>query len=96
MKSFFSTVMLFGSSIAFQYLPYRQIRPLFLDMYHVMHPKNVSLEHIVPQSLFKSRAPEMSRDMHNLMLYPVLFNSLLFYTWRSPRHATLYRMRCTG
>ena len=75
MKSFFSTVMLFGPSIAFQYLPYRQIRPLFLDMYHVMHPKNVSLEHIVPQSLFKSRAPEMSRDMHNLMLYPVLLNS---------------------
>ena len=65
----------FGPSIAFQYLPYKQIRPLFLDMYHVMHPKNVSLEHIVPQSLFKSTAPEMSRDMHNLMLYPVLLNS---------------------
>lgn len=75
MKSFFFTPLLLSCVCAFQYVPYKQIRPLFLEMYHVIHPKNVSLEHIVPQSLFKNSKPEMSRDMHNLMLYPVLLNS---------------------
>lgn len=75
MKSFFFTPLLLSTVCAFQYLPYKQIRPLFLEMYHVMHPQNVSLEHIVPQSIFKKKVPELSRDMHNLMMYPVLLNS---------------------
>ena len=75
MKSFFFAPLLLSSVCAFQYLPYKQIRPLFLEMYHVMHPQNVSLEHIVPQSIFKKKVPELSRDMHNLMMYPVLLNS---------------------
>ena len=44
-------------------------------MYHIIHPKNVSLEHVIPQSLYKKQKPAVSRDMHNLMLYPVLLNS---------------------
>ena len=75
MKPFFSTLMLLYSAKAFNYIPYKQIRPLFLDMYHIIHPKNVSLEHIIPQSLFKQIKPEISRDMHNIMLYPTLLNS---------------------
>jgi endonuclease I len=75
MKSFFYTTTLLNSVCALHYLPYNQIRPLFLKLYHTTHPNNVSLEHIVPQSLFKKKAPKMSRDMHNLMLYPNLLNS---------------------
>ena len=75
MKFLYPTTILLQLSQAYHYIPYKQIRPLFLDMYHIIHPKNVSLEHIVPQSLFKKQQPELSRDMHNLMLYPVLLNS---------------------
>ena len=75
MKPFYSTLMLLYSANAFHYIPYKQIRPLFLDMYHIVHPKKVSLEHIIPQSLFKQIKPELSRDMHNIMLYPTLLNS---------------------
>ena len=75
MKPFYPTIFLLYSVKAFHYIPYKQIRPLFLDMYHIIHPKNVSLEHVIPQSLYKKQKPAVSRDMHNLMLYPVLLNS---------------------
>jgi endonuclease I len=75
MKPFYATTMLLYSVKAFHYIPYKQIRPLFLEMYHIIHPKNVSLEHIVPQSLFKKLKPEACRDMHNIMLFPILLNS---------------------
>ena len=75
MKPFYPTIFLLYSAKAFHYIPYKQIRPLFLDMYHIIHPKNVSLEHVIPQSLYKKQKPAVSHDMHNLMLYPVLLNS---------------------
>jgi endonuclease I len=75
MKSFYSTALLLCNAKALHYIPYKQIRPLFLEMYHIIHPKNFSLEHVVPQSLFKKKVPEISRDMHNIILYPVLLNS---------------------
>lgn len=58
-----------------QYLPYRHIRLQLLDLYHIYNSKEVSLEHIVPQSIFKKINPEISRDMHNIIMYPSLLNS---------------------
>ena len=75
MKPFYYSMILLHCAKSFHYIPYRQIRPLFLEMYHIIHTKNVSLEHIIPQSLFKKLKPEASRDMHNIMLYPILLNS---------------------
>ena len=76
MKAFFPTFILLNMCDAFRYLPYTQIRPLFLDMYHMINSKKeVSLEHIVPQCIYKKKQPELSRDMHNIMMYPNLLNS---------------------
>ena len=55
MKSFYFTVLLLCNAKALHYIPYKQIRPLFLEMYHIINPKNFSLEHVVPQSLFKKK-----------------------------------------
>ena len=75
MKFFLPNILILQISSALHYLPYKKIRPLFLEMYHVVNDKNATLEHIIPQSIFKNAEPKLKRDMHNLIIFPALLNS---------------------
>ena len=77
MKFFLPNILILQISSALHYLPYKKIRPLFLEMYHVVNDKNATLEHIIPQSIFKNADPKIKRDMHNLIIFPALGFSLL-------------------
>ena len=57
------------------YIKYYKIRSYYLDLYSKfnLNPKQFSLEHIVPQSLYKSDKL-LKKDMHNIILFPNKLN----------------------
>lgn len=56
-------------------LSYKNIRPLYNDLYNINKDhKMYSLEHIIPQSIFKRDNTTIRKDMHNIILYPNKLN----------------------
>lgn len=55
-----------------KYIGYKQIRQTFKDFY--IDNQDYTLEHVVPQSLFKENK-KLKNDMHNLIWYPPKINS---------------------
>lgn len=57
------------------YLKYADIRPFYNNLYSInKNHKNYSLEHIIPQSVFKSKNSILKKDMHNIILYHCKLN----------------------
>ena len=68
---------LFISTIAFNninYVPKYKLRQKIFDIYNVKEKGNITLEHIIPQSMFKDNK-NISKDLHNIILYPSKVNS---------------------
>lgn len=58
------------------YVKYKSIRSLYFDFYNEfinIEKKDYSLEHVVPQSLYKNESI-LKRDLHNIILYPNKIN----------------------
>jgi len=58
------------------FLSYKNIRPIYDDLYNINKEHNFySLEHIIPQSVFKKDNTTLKKDMHNIILYPNKLNT---------------------
>lgn len=56
------------------YIPKYKIRNLIFNIYNIKSKGNNSLEHIVPQSIFKDNK-NISKDLHNILIYPSKVNT---------------------
>ena len=59
------------------YVRYKSIRNLFFNFYKnyvIIKENDYSLEHIVPQSIYKKNQSILKRDLHNIILYPNKIN----------------------
>ena len=56
------------------YIPKYKIRNLIFNIYNIKTKGDNSLEHIVPQSIFKNNR-NISKDLHNIIIYPSKVNS---------------------
>lgn len=66
--------------IPIRYSSYKNIRPIFFDIYKHEYNinslnefNNYSIEHIIPRSLYKNNT-YLKNDMHNIILYPNKIN----------------------
>ena len=74
LRFFLLLVSCFSFDIPKKYLQYKNIKFLYRNLYAKNSKKN-SLEHIVPQSIFKKKYLNYTRDMHNIILYPLKMNN---------------------
>lgn len=57
-----------------RYLPYKDVRNLYRNIYKIGKNEEYTLEHIVPQSHMK-HDNKLKRDMHNIIYYPKMLNT---------------------
>ena len=57
------------------YIQNKNIKFLYRNLYNIKQNKVNSLEHIVPQYIFKKKYLNYTRDMHNIILYPLKMNN---------------------
>lgn len=56
------------------YMKYYKLRPILFDIYNNKNISNTTLEHIIPQSIYKKKDKILCRDLHNIILYPAKVN----------------------
>lgn len=67
-------------ALAFQkpikYISKNKLRNSMFDIYNIKENRqNYTLEHVIPQSLYKKESLYLTRDLHNLFLYPPKVNT---------------------
>ena len=55
------------------YVPKYKMRQILFNIYNIKEKGDNTLEHIIPQSIFKDNK-NISRDLHNIILYPSKVN----------------------
>lgn len=56
------------------YISYKRLRPVLFNIYNKKNIYNTTLEHIIPQSIYKNTNKKLSCDLHNLIMYPYKIN----------------------
>jgi endonuclease I len=56
------------------YMKYNKLRPILFDIYNNKNIYNTTLEHVIPQSIYKKQDKILCRDLHNIILYPAKVN----------------------
>ncbi len=56
------------------YISYKKLRPVLFNIYNKKKIYNTTLEHIIPQSIYKKNDKKLSCDLHNLIMYPSKVN----------------------
>ena len=56
------------------YISYKKLRPVLFNIYKKKNIYNTTLEHIIPQSIYKKTDKKLTCDLHNLILYPSKVN----------------------
>jgi len=65
---------MFGSAFTnIHYVTYNKLRPIIFTIYNKKNKSTTTLEHIIPQSIYK-KDKKLCRDLHNLILYPSKVN----------------------
>ena len=49
------------------YMKYYKLRPILFDIYNNKNISNTTLEHIIPQSIYKKKDKILCRDLHNII-----------------------------
>ena len=55
-------------------MKYNKLRPILFDIYNNKNIYNTTLEHVIPQSIYKKQDKILCRDLHNIILYPAKVN----------------------
>ena len=58
-----------------KFIQYKNIKFFYENLYNLGKSNKYSLEHIVPQSIFKKKYLNYTRDMHNIIVYPLKLNN---------------------
>ena len=69
-----SSMLLITSFKNIHYMKYNKLRPILFHIYNKKNLYNTTLEHIIPQSIYKKKDKNLCRDLHNLVLYPAKVN----------------------
>ena len=69
-----SSVMLVSSFKEINYVTYNRLRPILFNIYNKKIMYNTTVEHVIPQSIYKKHDKKLCRDLHNLILYPFKLN----------------------
>lgn len=71
--SLIKIIKAYNSNLPIRYLKYNNVKNELLNIYKVKKSNNYTLEHIVPQCLYK-KEKNIKCDMHNLIFYPIKLN----------------------
>ena len=75
LRFFFLLASCLSFNIPKNYVQYSKIKFLYRNLYNIKENNIYSLEHVVPQSIFKNKYFNYTKDMHNIILYPLKMNN---------------------
>ena len=75
LRFFFLLASCLSFNIPKNYVQYSKIKFLYRNLYNIKENNIYSLEHVVPQSIFKKKYFNYTKDMHNIILYPLKMNN---------------------